>query len=101
MADNKMKLTDNEQNVQFIKECLSNYPMWVNEIDVIARGLVSRGIGDLKAMQAKYEQIISEKDFKIMEQGAQIEVLTGLLTQIREITCREIGIKINESEKLY
>lgn len=98
------KLSAQEQDVQLVKEGLSNYPMWVNECEVIARGLVSRGIGSIDRVREEYETKIEKLEEEIFEKGERIAELTALnneyirvLTAIRELTCSEIGIKIDET----
>lgn len=99
------KLSAQEQDVQIIKEALSRYPMWVNETEIISRGLVSNGIGSVERVRAEYEAQIEKLNDEIFEKTNRIAELTALnaeyarvLTAIRELTCAEIGIKIDEAE---
>lgn len=99
------KLSPQEQDVQILKECLSRYPMWVNETEIIARGLVSNNIGSIARVREEYEAQIDKLNSEIYEKANRIAELTALnaeyarvLTAIRELTCSEIGIKIDETE---
>lgn len=99
------KLSAQEQDVQILKEALSRYPMWVNETEVIARGLVSNDIGSLTRVKEEYEKEITKLEEEISEKTSRISELVALnaeyarvLTAIRELTCAEIGIKIDEAQ---
>ena len=102
----EIKMSANEQDVQYIKEALMGYPHWENEADVIARGLVARRIGNLEAQEVEYEKIITELHEKLAEKEAKIQELKGfnnslvaLLGEIRDLTCQAIGIKIADPKK--
>lgn len=104
MGDQKVRLS--EEDVLVIKNRLSEFPMWVNEADVIARGLVARGIGDVEAASRKYEiEIanlkgeIAKRDAEISDMKELVKSYEVLLAEIRETTCRAIGIKIEEKSK--
>lgn len=98
-------MTNNEQDVQLIKEFLMQYPHWKNEAEVIARNMVAKRVGNLDAVEEEYEKEITDLNAKLEAKEEKIKELKGfnnslvaLLGEIRDMTCREIGIKIIEDE---
>lgn len=95
-----VRVSPTELDVQDIKIALDKYPMWVNEAEVIARGLASAGMGSLERQRAEYEasiakleEEISKRDSKIRELEAYNKCFARVMTEIRELTCSTIGIE--------
>lgn len=101
--ENKMEMvrvSPTELDVQDIKSALDKYPMWVNEAEVIARGLASAGMGSLERQKAEYEATIAKmqeeidkRDSKIKELEAYNKCFARVMTEIRDLTCSTIGIE--------
>lgn len=93
-----------ELDVQDMKEALDVYPMWVNESEVIARGLASKGFGSLERQKAEYEEKIAtlqseieKRESRIKEVEAYNKCYARMLTEIRELTCQAVGIDCTET----